>query len=151
MDVSWNRWLVAVAFGCVTVASTGAPPAAAPELDGELAAVPNAAAFAEGTTASGPLDPIVNDLSIAQAHIPPTELVEVAGFTGTARIIGPEFDQFDDGLGSALPLSYSSGFGNEPPIEPVLARIDPLLAALSPLQTDEFRNVVAEANARYNR
>ena len=38
-------------------------------------------------------------LLIAQAHIPPTELVEVAGFTGTAGTIGPDFDQFDDGLG----------------------------------------------------
>src|SRR5262245_48100440 len=56
----------------------------------------------EGTTKFQPNDPIVNHLLIAQAHIPPTELVEVAGFTGTAGTIGPEFDQFDAGLVSLV-------------------------------------------------
>jgi len=53
----------------------------------------------------------------AQAHIPPTEMVEVAGFTGVCR---PEdlgskspFCQFDDGLGETVPLPDSSGFRNE--------------------------------------
>src|SRR5262245_29627846 len=49
----------------------------------------------EGATRFPGLDPIVSHLLIAQAHIPPTELVEVAGFTGTAGTIGPEFDVFD--------------------------------------------------------
>src|SRR5436190_13350024 len=35
--------------------------------------------FPEGTTRFPPNDPIVTHLSIAQAHMPPTELVEVAG------------------------------------------------------------------------
>ena len=41
----------------------------------------------------------------AQAHMPPTELIEVAGFTGTCAggvpdtTLGPAFCQFDDGLG----------------------------------------------------
>ena len=39
-----------------------------------------------------PHDPVVTHLLIAQAHIPPTELVEVAGFTGTRGTIGPRFD-----------------------------------------------------------
>ena len=43
----------------------------------------------EGTTRFPPNDPIVTHLSIAQAHMPPTELVEVAGFTCTAGTIGP--------------------------------------------------------------
>ena len=43
----------------------------------------------EGSTKFPPFDPIVSHLLIAQAHIPPTELVEVAGFTGTAGTIGP--------------------------------------------------------------
>lgn len=68
----------------------------------------------EGTTEFPPLDPIVTHLLIAQAHIPPTELVEVAGFTATAGTIGPEFDQFDDGLGSPIPPPDASGFRNEP-------------------------------------
>ena len=37
----------------------------------------------EGTTRFPANDPIVKHLLIAQVHIPPTELVEVAGFTGT--------------------------------------------------------------------
>jgi cytochrome c peroxidase len=57
----------------------------------------------EGTTRFPPNDPIVKHLLIAQAHMPPTELVEVAGFTGTAGTIGPQFDQFDDGKGSVVP------------------------------------------------
>src|SRR5207248_1133390 len=51
----------------------------------------------EGTTQFRASDPIVRHLLIAQAHLPPTELVEVAGFTGTSGTIGPDFDQFDDG------------------------------------------------------
>ena len=46
----------------------------------------------EGVTMFPPYDPVAKHLLIAQAHIPPTEMVEVAGFTGTAGSIGPEFD-----------------------------------------------------------
>jgi cytochrome c peroxidase len=78
----------------------------------------------EGTTTFLPNDPIVTHLLIAQAHIPPTELVEVAGFTGTAGTIGPEFDQFDDGLGGVVPPPDSSGFRNEPIRQAVLGRLN---------------------------
>jgi cytochrome c peroxidase len=61
-----------------------------------------------------PKDPIIKHLLAAQAHIPPTELVEVAGFTGTRGTIGPEFDQFDDGLGKIVPPPDETGFRNEP-------------------------------------
>jgi cytochrome c peroxidase len=78
----------------------------------------------EGTTAFPPKDLLINHLLIAQAHIPPTELVEVAGFTGTAGTIGPEFDQFDDGFGSRVPLPDASGFRNEPIRQAVLERLN---------------------------
>ena len=78
----------------------------------------------EGTTAFPPNHPTVTHLLIAQAHIPPTELVEVAGFTGTAGTIGAEFDQFDDGQGEAVPPPDASGFRNEPIRQAVLARLN---------------------------
>lgn len=78
----------------------------------------------EGTTRFPANDPIITHLLIAQAHIPPTELVEVAGFTGTAGTIGRRFDQFDDGLGSIVPLPDLSGFRNEPIRDAVLDRLN---------------------------
>ena len=78
----------------------------------------------EGTTRFPPNDPAIKTLLSAQAHLPPTELVEVAGFTGTAGTIGPEFDPFDDGLGSAVPLPDASGSRNEPIRRAVLARLN---------------------------
>jgi len=61
-----------------------------------------------------PNDPIVKHLLQAQAHIPPTELVEVGGFTGTCPTLGDMFCQFDDGLGEVVPPPDDSGFRNEP-------------------------------------
>lgn len=78
----------------------------------------------EGTTKFPPNDPIVTQLLIAQAHIPPTELTEVAGFTGTKGTIDPRFDVFDDGLGSPVPPPDSSGFRNEPIRQAVLKRLN---------------------------
>jgi cytochrome c peroxidase len=78
----------------------------------------------EGKTRFPPNDPIIKQLLVAQAHIPPTELVEVAGFTGTAGTIGPPFDQFDDGLGGMVPLPDASGFRNEPIRQEVLKRFN---------------------------
>lgn len=78
----------------------------------------------EGVTRFPAFDPIVTHLLIAQAHIPPTELVEVAGFTGTRGTIGPRFDQFDDGLGGVVPPPDASGFRNEPIRQQVLARLN---------------------------
>jgi cytochrome c peroxidase len=69
-------------------------------------------------------DPVVTHLLIAQAHIPPTELVEVAGFTGTAGTIGPRFDAFDDGKGGTVPAPDASGFRNEPIRQAVLDRLN---------------------------
>ena len=111
----------------------------------------------EGTTAFPSLDADVTHLLIAQAHIPPTELVEVAGFTGTAGTIGPEFDQFDDGLGSPVPPPDGSGFRNEPIRQVVLERLNgspsyrelfgrlfPEVAAGAPIDFIMFGRAVAE-------
>ena len=38
----------------------------------------------------------------------------MAGFTGTKGTISPEFDQFDDGLGTSLQPPDASGFRNDP-------------------------------------
>ena len=111
----------------------------------------------EGTTAFPSLDPRVTHLLVAQAHIPPTELVEVAGFTGTAGTIGPEFDPFDDGLGSPVPPPDASGFRNEPIRQVVLARLNgspsyrelfgrlfPEVAAGAPIDFVMFGQAIAE-------
>lgn len=78
----------------------------------------------EGTTRFPANDPQFPTLLVAQGHIPPTELVEMAGFTGTAGTISPDFDQFDDGHGQAVPPPDSSGFRNEPIRDAVLARFN---------------------------
>lgn len=78
----------------------------------------------EGATRFPPFDRVITHLLIAQAHIPPTELVEVAGFTNTKGTIGPRFDQFDDGIGGLVPLPDASGFRNEPIRQEVLKRLN---------------------------
>jgi len=78
----------------------------------------------EGTTKFPPGDPLVRTLVAAQAHLPPTDLVEMAGFTGTAGTIGPEFDRFDDGLGLLVPPPDASGYRNEPIRAAVVARFN---------------------------
>ena len=111
----------------------------------------------EGTTRFPPNDPIVKQLLVAQAHIPPTELVEVAGFTGTSGTIGPRFDPFDDGLGGMVPLPDESGFRNEPIRQEVLRRLNgnaryrklfgelfPEVASGSPIDFTMFGRAIAE-------
>jgi cytochrome c peroxidase len=111
----------------------------------------------EGTTRFPPNDPVVTHLLIAQAHIPPTELVEVAGFTGTTGTIGPRFDQFDDGKGGKVPPRDASGFRNEPIRQKVLKRLNdnpgyrtlfgelfPEVAAGAPIDFTMFGRAIAE-------
>jgi cytochrome c peroxidase len=51
----------------------------------------------------------------AQAFVPPSELVEVAGFTGTSDTdLNPLFEVFDNGQGLAVPHADESGFRNHP-------------------------------------
>lgn len=78
----------------------------------------------EGTTKFPAHDPEIPNLLTAQGHIPPTELVEMAGLTGTAGTISPRFDPFDNNRGSALPLPDDSGFRNDPIRDMVLARFN---------------------------
>ena len=111
----------------------------------------------EGSSEFPPGDPIVTHLLIAQGQLPPTELVEVAGFTGTAGTLGPDFIQFDDGLGSTVPPPDSSGFRNEPIRQAVLQRLNasaayrklfgqtfPSVAAGAPINFDMFGQAIAE-------
>jgi cytochrome c peroxidase len=95
----------------------------------------------EGVTRFGPGDPSVKHLLTAQAHIPPTELPEMTGFTGTSGTAFPSFvqrmrlprswrsierafganapqggaptDVFDDGHGLSVPEPDDSGYRNE--------------------------------------
>jgi cytochrome c peroxidase len=63
--------------------------------------------------------------------MPPTELTEVAGYTGTrgtSYSLGPLFDQFDDGLGSPLPPPDSGGYHNDPIRQLVLDRLNAIPA-----------------------
>ena len=78
----------------------------------------------EGSTYFLPGDPQIYHLLVAQGQMPPTELTEVAGFTGTKGTIGPLFDQFDDGRGSPVPLPDASGSRNQPIRLAVLKRLN---------------------------
>jgi cytochrome c peroxidase len=111
----------------------------------------------EGSTSFPPRDPVVKHLLMAQAHIPPTELVEVAGFTGTSGTISPEFDAFDDGKGRVVPPPDASGFRNEPIRQAVLGRLNstpayrllfgdvfPEVATGAPIDFTMFGRAIAE-------
>jgi cytochrome c peroxidase len=111
----------------------------------------------EGNSRFLPGDPAVSHLLVAQAHLPPTELVEVAGFTGTFFEVEPRFAQFDDGLGSIVPPPDSSGFRNEPIRKAVLAKLNaneeyrrlfgerfPAVAQGAPVDFTMFGRAIAE-------
>jgi cytochrome c peroxidase len=102
----------------------------------------------EGVTAFGPNHPTIKHLLVAQAHIPLTELVEIAGFTGVADL-GPRFLQFDDGLGSPVPAADASGFRNEPIRQAVLARLN-ASAAYRALFAASFADVAAGATIDFS-
>ena len=111
----------------------------------------------EGATRFPPHDPIIKTLAAAQGEMPPTELTEVAGFTGTAGTIGPQFDQFDDGKGTPVPPPDASGFRNDPIRQVVLKRLNaslayrelfgavfPSVAAGGPIDFSMFGRAIAE-------
>jgi cytochrome c peroxidase len=89
----------------------------------------------EGATMFAAHDSAIRTLLAAQGHLPPTELVEVAGFTGTAGTIGPAFDQFDDGVGEVVPPPDETGFRNEPIRQALLVRLN---------ASSEYRALFAE-------
>src|SRR5258706_12127026 len=89
--------------------------------------------------------------------MPPTELVEVAGFTCTAGTIGPAFDQFDDGKGACLPPADATGTRNDPIRAVVMQRFNgppayrqlfgallPSVAAGGPIDFSMFARAIAE-------
>jgi cytochrome c peroxidase len=92
----------------------------------------------EGNTRFPPNDPIIKHLAQAQGEMPPTELTEVAGYTGTRGTpysLGPLFDQFDDGKGSDLPIPDVQGFRNDAIRAAVLDRLNSI---------DSYRNLFGE-------
>ena len=67
----------------------------------------------------------INHLLIAQAHIPPTELVEVAGFTGTSRHDRRRLRSVRRWRrGRSVPPPDACGFRNEPIRQAVLKRLN---------------------------
>jgi cytochrome c peroxidase len=63
----------------------------------------------------------------AQGSLPSTELVEMAGFTGIIANpgpFGPDFWQFDNGLGDPLPAPDATGFHNAPIQDLIDARLN---------------------------
>ncbi|MFZ2649014.1 MAG: cytochrome c peroxidase [Burkholderiaceae bacterium] len=110
----------------------------------------------EGVSAFPPNHPTIKQLLVAQAFIPPTELVEVAGFTGVTDL-GQRFLQFNDGHGSPVPAADASGFRNEPIRQAVLARLNasaeyrkrfgklfPEVRAGAPIDFSMFGRAIAE-------
>ncbi|HKB83437.1 MAG TPA: cytochrome c peroxidase, partial [Burkholderiales bacterium] len=106
---------------------------------------------------------LVTHLLQAQAHMPPTELIEVAGFNGTCPggvpdpTLGPSFCQFDDGQGETVPLPDSTGSRNEPIRQKSLAILNatpayrklfgevfPEVAAGAPIDFFMFGKAIAE-------
>src|SRR5260370_35532539 len=106
---------------------------------------------------------LVTHLLQAQAHMPPTELIEVAGFTGTCPsgvpdlTLGSAFCQFDDGKGSTVPLPVSTGPRHEPIRQKGLALLNatpayrklfgevfPEVAAGAPIAFFMFGKAIAE-------
>lgn len=70
----------------------------------------------EGDAMCPPGDDDFEHLLVAQAHIPPTELVEVGGFTGTTGTFGDLshfFEPFDNGKGLPVPDPDHTGFRND--------------------------------------
>ena len=93
----------------------------------------------------------------AQAFIPPTELVEVAGFTGTKDTdLSPRFEQFDNGIGLPVPHAVD-GFRNDPIRAAALdilnatpgyrqafGRVFPEVKGGAPITFDMFGRAIAE-------
>jgi cytochrome c peroxidase len=105
----------------------------------------------------------VTQLLQAQAHMPPTELIEVAGFNGTCPngvpdpSLGPAFCQFDDGRGEIVPLPDGTGSRNEPIRQKALSILNatpayrqlfgevfPEVAAGAPIDFFMFGKAIAE-------
>ena len=115
----------------------------------------------EGDQRFPPGSRVFRHLLQAQAHIPPTEMVEAAGFTGVCRRtdLGRQspFCQFDDGLGEIVPLPDASGvrneairqkgldlLNNEPEYRRLCGELFPKVADGKPIDFNMFGLAVAE-------
>jgi cytochrome c peroxidase len=111
----------------------------------------------EGTTKFPAFDAVITHLLMAQGQLPPTEQVEVAGFTGTVPNSDPRLDQFDDGKGSPVPPPDGTGSRNEPIRQAVLQRLNsspayralfgaifPTVAGGGPIDFSMFGRAIAE-------
>jgi cytochrome c peroxidase len=111
----------------------------------------------EGGKTFPPHDTRVKHLLVAQAHLPPTELKEMAGFQGTRGTLGSRFDVFDDGIGIPLPPPDATGSRNEPirqvllgginavpPLVALFGSVFPEVAAGAPIDASIFGRALAE-------
>ncbi len=94
----------------------------------------------------------------AQAFIPPTELVEVAGFTATSGTdLNARFEVFDNGRGLDVPRADHSGFRNDPIRAEVVRMLNsmpgyrrafgqafPAVRSGAPITLDMFGQAIAE-------
>jgi cytochrome c peroxidase len=105
----------------------------------------------EGDTRFSFANNVANNIThLLQAHgqMPPTETVEVAGFTGTCPsgvpdpTLGPAFCQFDDGKGDTVPLPDGTGSRNDPIRQTAL-----VLLNASPAYRTLFGEVFPEVKA----
>lgn len=96
----------------------------------------------EGTTKFAPRNPLFQHLLVAQAHLPPTELNEAAGFTGVRTGVNPRFFQFDDGKGMRVPEPDASGFRNDPIRAAVVKRLNAV-----PAYVHKFGEIFSEVKA----
>ncbi len=100
----------------------------------------------EGMARFPPGDPRFPTLLAAQGHIPQTELVEMAGFTGAERnpIFDPKFHPFDDGLGTRLPRDRDGdGFLNEEIRKVVLRKLNEI-----PEYVTQFAEIFDDGGSR---
>ncbi|MCS0589907.1 cytochrome-c peroxidase [Massilia norwichensis] len=96
----------------------------------------------EGSSTFRPHDPAVPQLLVAQAYLPPTELIEEAGFTGIRDGLDPRYFQFDDGKGETCPALDTGGFRNGP----IRARVEQRLNAI-PAYVQKFGEAFDEVRS----
>lgn len=102
----------------------------------------------EGVSKFGPNNPLYPHLLVAQAHMPPTELNEAAGFTGVLDGINPRLQVFDDGKGMRVPGLDASGWRNDAIRDVVVQRLNAVPEYVQkfggPVDIDMFAKAIAE-------
>ncbi|GAB3421643.1 c-type cytochrome [Massilia agilis] len=102
----------------------------------------------EGVSKFGPNNSRYPHLLVAQAHMPPTELNEAAGFTGVLDGINPRLQVFDDGKGMRVPGLDASGWRNDAIRDVVVQRLNAVPEYVQkfggPVDIDMFAKAIAE-------